>query len=117
MKRPARPRTARPEHAPTFFKQVAVPPMIPRQMRTRILLVDDEQPVLAALQRAVREGGHEVLTASDGEHAISVLRTEEVDLCVTDLQLPGKDGFAVIEAARRHRPPVPVIVLTGHGTV
>src|SRR4051812_27628728 len=91
--------------------------MIPEQMRTRILLVDDEPSLLATLHRVVRDAGHEVLTASDGDQAISLLRSEDIDVCVTDLQLPLKNGFAVLEAARKCHPPVPVIVLTGHGTV
>jgi len=86
-------------------------------MRTRILLVDDEPAVLSTLHRVVRDAGHEVITASDGEQAISFLKTEDVDLCVTDLQLPLKDGFSVLEAARKRHPPLPVIVLTGRGTV
>jgi two-component system, NtrC family, response regulator AtoC len=86
-------------------------------MRVRILLVDDEVPILSALQRAVKGGNRELVTATDGDQAIARLERDDIDVCVTDLKMPGKDGFAVLEAARRRMPPVPVIVLTGHGTV
>jgi two-component system, NtrC family, response regulator AtoC len=86
-------------------------------MRTRILLADDEPMVLATLERVVTEAGHEPISVSDGADAIGRLGQDGIDICVTDLQLPLKDGFAVLRAARNRRPPVPVIVLTGKGTV
>jgi DNA-binding NtrC family response regulator len=86
-------------------------------MRTRVLLVDDDPAVLAALQRCLREGQGTVVCVADGEQALARIEQDDIDLCVTDLQLPKRNGFQLIEAARRRRPPVPVIVLTGHGTV
>jgi two-component system response regulator AtoC len=86
-------------------------------MRTRVLLVDEEPAILAALQRCLRDENPDLICVPDGEQAIAHLQQDDVDLCVTDLQLPRKNGFQVLEAARRRRPPVPVIVLTGNGTV
>jgi two-component system response regulator AtoC len=86
-------------------------------MRIRILLVDDDVPILSALQRAVKDGNREFVTATNAEQAIALLDQDDIDVCITDLRMPGRDGFVVVEAARRRRPPVPVIVLTGHGTV
>jgi DNA-binding NtrC family response regulator len=86
-------------------------------MRTRVLLADEDPAVLAGLQRSLREGSADVVCAADGDQAIHRLEQDDLDLCVTDLQLPKRNGFQVLEAARRRRPPVPVIVLTGHGTV
>jgi two-component system, NtrC family, response regulator AtoC len=86
-------------------------------MRTRVLLADEDPQVLAALQRCLREGNGDLVCATDGEQAIARIEHDDVDLCVTDLQLPKRNGFAVLEAARRRRPPVAVIVLTGNGTV
>jgi DNA-binding NtrC family response regulator len=86
-------------------------------MRTRVLLADEDPQVLAALQRCLREGSGDLVCATDGEQAIARIEHDDVDLCVTDLQLPKRNGFQVLEAARKRRPPVAVIVLTGNGTV
>src|SRR5690349_18028723 len=86
-------------------------------MRTRILLVDAEQAVFAALQRTNKDGTREFVSVTDGAQAIARLEQDDIDVCVTAMELPGRDGFAVLEAARRRRPPVPVIVMMGHGTV
>jgi DNA-binding NtrC family response regulator len=95
-------------------------------MRTRILLVDDELAVFAALQRTNKDGSREFVTVADGAQAIARIEQDDIDVVVTAMDLPGhpappgqpcKDGFAVLEAARRRRPPVPVIVMMGHGTV
>ncbi len=86
-------------------------------MRTRILLVDDEPATLAALQRCARDSGRDLICEPDWERAIKQIEHDDLDLCVTDLHLPKKNGFAVLEAARHRRPPIPAIVLTGQGTV
>jgi DNA-binding NtrC family response regulator len=83
----------------------------------RILLVDDDPVIRSVLHRLVTSLGHTALQATNGEHAIALMRTERVDLCITDLRMPGADGFAVLDAARRKQPPVAVVVLTGEGTV
>jgi two-component system response regulator AtoC len=86
-------------------------------MRTRVLLVNEEPAVFAALQRSATGDGRDIETAADAASAIARLSRNDVDICVTDLQLPAGDGLQVIEAARRLTPPVPVIVLTGSGGV
>jgi DNA-binding NtrC family response regulator len=82
-------------------------------MGTRILLVDDEPAMGAALQRLVEELGHDGVLASDGADAVARLKSEEFDLCLADVRMPVVDGLAVLAAARTRRPPVPVVVLTG----
>jgi DNA-binding NtrC family response regulator len=91
--------------------------MIKGSMRTRVLLVNEEPAVFAALSRATDSDRRDIETASDAAAAIARLSRNDVDICVTDLQLPAGDGLQVIEAARRLTPPVPVIVLTGTGGV
>ncbi|MDZ4694166.1 MAG: sigma-54 dependent transcriptional regulator [Deltaproteobacteria bacterium] len=86
-------------------------------MRKRILVVDDEATVRQALKRQLEGLGYEAICASGGDEAIAHLKSEVFDLCITDLIMPGNDGFAVLEAARKHSPPVAVIVITGQGTV
>jgi DNA-binding NtrC family response regulator len=86
-------------------------------MRIRILLVNDDPAVLAALQRTGKDGDRELVTVPGGTEAIARLEQDDIDVCVTDVDLPGKDGFAVLAAARSRRPPVPVIVLAGEGNI
>ncbi len=84
---------------------------------TRILLVDDEPLVLAALAEVVRMLGHEAVTAEGGNNAIERLAHGSFDLCFTDLCMPQTNGLGVIAAAQAQDPPVPVVVLTGRATV
>ncbi len=83
----------------------------------RVLVADDDPSIRAALARLVTSLGHQALAVGDGDEAIAKLQTEDIDLVVTDLRMPHTDGFAVLQAARKGQRPVPVVVLTGHGTV
>lgn len=67
---------------------------------TRVLVVDDEQPLVELVSRYLTQEGHEVHTATDGEQALDLARTVDPDVIVLDLMLPGIDG---IEVARRVR--------------
>jgi len=82
-----------------------------------ILAVDDDPDQLALLGRFLAGRGYRVLTAAGGLEAIERMRENVVDLVVTDLSMPGTDGFAVLEAARNRKPPPPVIIATAFGTV
>jgi DNA-binding NtrC family response regulator len=83
---------------------------------TRVLIVDDEQSVRTALERIVSAMGYEVIAALDGLDAQARLAQGPVDLVITDLGMPGADGFAVLDAVRALRSGLPVIVLTGRGS-
>jgi two-component system KDP operon response regulator KdpE len=76
-----------------------------------VLAVDDEPQILRALRASLAARGHDVLTAPNGETALDVLATSDVDLVVLDLGLPGIDGLEVIRRLRSWSQ-VPVIVLT-----
>jgi len=69
------------------------------------------------LAAALSESDHDVTLASGGEEAIARLPDADIDLVLTDLQMGRVGGIEVLEAARRLRPDVPVVVLTGHGTI
>lgn len=58
--------------------------------------------------------GYTVVHSQDGDHAVQLIRTQSWDLLITDLNLPGTDGFAVIRTMRAEAPTVPVLVTTGY---
>ncbi len=87
-----------------------------RSARTRILVVDDEPSVLLETSTTLKEH-YEVATAASAEAAERVLGAERIDLVLTDLRLPGKDGLSVLEAAKAVSPDLPVLLMSGHGTI
>ena len=84
--------------------------------KTRILFVDYEPSVLLETSTALKRQ-YEVLTAASAEEAEKILERERVDLLLTDLRLPGKDGVALLEAAKNVNPDLPVVIMSGHGTI
>jgi len=82
-----------------------------------ILVVEDEKSERDALSAGVRDSGHEVDEAADGVTAVAMLSKNTYDVIITDLMLPGQDGMAVLEAARKHCPKAAVLVTTGHGSI
>ncbi|MEI8096191.1 MAG: sigma-54 dependent transcriptional regulator [Spirochaetales bacterium] len=86
-------------------------------MKLCILVVDDEKNIRDGLSRALELDGYEVLTAEDGKYAQEVLAKRRVDLVLTDLKMPRVGGEELLKHIAGTQPNLPVIVLTGHGTV
>lgn len=84
-----------------------------------ILLVDDEQIVVQSLSRelAFAEFEAEITTAACGKEAIEQINARNYDLVVTDLMMPGLDGFQVLKAAKKKNGLIIVIILTGYGNM
>lgn len=82
-----------------------------------ILIVDDELNIRQGLCAAVEAEGYEGITASDGAEALGILSKTPVDLVITDLRMPGVDGNELLKKIYSSYPTIPVIVLTGHGTI
>ena len=78
---------------------------------TRVLVVDDEPPIVRAVAANLRVRGFEVLTAASGEAALAAVETHQPDCVVLDLGLPGIDGLEVLRRLRTWTQ-VPVVVLT-----
>ena len=92
---------------------------LPRQAveRPRILVVDDESSIRDLLVKALAlEERYDVDTASDGRSALERLRLYPYDLLIADLKMPGIDGLSVIREAKRLKPDLPVIIITGYST-
>lgn len=84
--------------------------------RARILVVDDKENMLKLVVRILGDA-HEVTTASDGQRALSLIAAQEFDLVVTDLKMPGADGFEVLRAVKSRAPDTEVIMMTAYATV
>jgi DNA-binding NtrC family response regulator len=82
----------------------------------RILIVDDERNVHYSFRRAL-EGSFEVISAHDGEEALSTLATEPADAVLLDVKLPRLGGLETLERLRDRHPDLPVIVMTAYGSV
>jgi DNA-binding response OmpR family regulator/predicted regulator of Ras-like GTPase activity (Roadblock/LC7/MglB family) len=82
----------------------------------RVLVVDDEPNVVKTCKRILQLEGFSVEGASDGASAIKLYRSEDFDLVVTDLKMPGMDGLKLLAAIREHNPRASVAILTAYGT-
>lgn len=95
-----------------------VAPAVPTEpLRTdaRILVVEDEDLVRMLVTETLEESGYITIEAGDAHAALRILQSEEViDLMVTDIGLPGMNGRDLGEAARKHRPDLKILFMTGY---
>jgi DNA-binding NtrC family response regulator len=86
-------------------------------MKPTILIVEDEARMRHLLELSLGEEGYATLAAESAEAGLKLAAGEPVDLMLTDLKLPGMSGLQLLEAVRRVRGDLPVIVMTAYGTV
>jgi DNA-binding response OmpR family regulator len=79
----------------------------------RILVAEDNPSVCSFLEKGLRASGFTTLVAEDGERAEQLSLTQEFDLMILDMGLPGRDGFHVLQEIRARGRKLPVLVLTG----
>ncbi|MFC1563589.1 response regulator [candidate division KSB1 bacterium] len=91
--------------------------MVKQKDKIRLLLVDDEEDFLISVKNALNRRDIDVLTARNGEEAIRNLYEKQFDIAVLDVKMPGIDGIEVFHRFKRKKPGLPVIILTGHGTI
>ena len=80
----------------------------------QVLLIDDEKIFVESLTKVLKKRGMEVRAAYDGPSGLQFLSSNEMDVIVLDLRMPGMDGLAVLKEIRIKDPLTPVILLTGH---
>lgn len=80
-------------------------------MGQRILLVEDERPIVESLRYALEKEGYDVIEASDGSEALELARKTPPDIVLLDIMLPGMSGFEVCRILRKDSP-VPILMLT-----
>ncbi len=86
-------------------------------MSRRILVVDDEPSILESLAGILADEGYEVVTAASGEGGLTAVEAEDPDLVLLDVWLPGRDGVGTLQAIKERQPELPVIMMSGHGTI
>lgn len=79
-----------------------------------ILLADDDSEVRSTLASLLEAGGHRVTAVGDGRSALALLSRRRFDHLVTDLEMPGMDGIALISAARTEQPGLPAVLVSSH---
>src|SRR3989338_5792826 len=83
----------------------------------KILIVEDKESMANMLKETLELDGHEVVIAGDGAEGIKKIKDMKVDLVLTDLKLPKKDGLEVLNALKEENPLIPVIVMTAFGSI
>ncbi len=96
--------------------------MVPRrgeaeEVRLKVLLVDDEVEFANYTAKRMVQRKLDVDTANDGRTAIEMLGRQDYDVALVDLAMPGMDGLELFQAVQKRWPDLPVIIVTGHGTV
>ncbi len=81
-------------------------------MSTRILMIEDEPGLVLTMTKRLESEGFEVLVANNGDDGLHQAIHESIDLVLLDVMMPGRDGFEVCSELRRHKPMIPIMMLT-----
>ena len=85
--------------------------------KTQILFVDDEEFVVKSMKLTLGRVFGEVYTALNGREGLELFQKHLPDLVITDITMPGMDGFEMIEQIRKVQPNVKLIVISGHNGI
>jgi two-component system, sensor histidine kinase and response regulator len=88
-----------------------------KETRIRVLIVDDDEPLMAALAASLRKRGYDTTGFTSAGKALTALDQSSFDLLLTDLTMPEMDGIQLIRAALAKDPQLAAIIVTGAGTV
>ena len=82
-----------------------------------VLVVEDDAVLREALVDTLRAADLAALSAADAPGALQLIRSEEIALVISDVQMPGPDGYQLLSSIKRMRPDLPVVLMTAYGTV
>ena len=83
----------------------------------RVLIIEDDDQLLGLLERILVREGHEVICTSDGVEGLAALKGAEVDLIITDIVMPEKEGLETIRELKQAHPDKPIIAISGGGRI
>ena len=87
------------------------------QDKAHILIVDDEQQMLLAMEAVLARSGHTISKAQNGQEALDILAKTKVDLLISDMKMPIVGGLELLQKARQIYPHLPVVMITAYGTI
>lgn len=82
-----------------------------------VLVIDDEQQMLMAIEATLKKNGYSITTAGSGTEALNRMKSHFYQAVISDVRMPELDGMHLLREMKRKWPSTPVIMLTGHGTV
>src|SRR6202171_4258938 len=85
--------------------------------KSRILVIDDEAAIRDSLRMTLEYEGYEFFGAATGQEGLALAEREAPDLVLLDVKMPGMDGIEVLERLRNMNESLPVVVVSGHGTI
>ncbi len=85
--------------------------------KEKILITDDEKSIRNALREILEFENYTILEAENGEQALNVIKSDDVDLVMLDIKMRGMDGIEVLEKIKESKPELPVIMISGHGNI
>lgn len=83
----------------------------------RVLIVDDDDLVRETLRFVLEDGGYRVYSVASGAEALRLLEREPIDIVLSDIFMPGMNGFDLLRQIRERAPETPVILITGYGNI
>lgn len=84
---------------------------------TQVLIVDDDRTIVRLCQRLLERASYRVLTVMDPHQALKIIEQHKIDLLLSDIRMPAMDGFELISRAKKLQPDLPVLVMTGYGSI
>ncbi len=82
-----------------------------------ILVIEDKESMAEMLKNSLESEGYKVITVGNGKEGLRQIKESRIDLVITDLKIPGKDGIEILRAAKEENQLIPVIVMTAFGSV
>jgi len=92
------------------------PQIKPARSSATIAMVDDDESVRMALSSSLRSASWNVIDYASANHLLGDTRRSKLKLVVADIQMPGMDGFALLESIKQWKRPIPVIFITAYAT-
>jgi DNA-binding NtrC family response regulator len=86
-------------------------------IKSKVLLVDDEEKFLDLLSQRLGTRGVDADTATSGEEALTKMRGKNLDVIILDVMMPGMGGIETLKRIRKENPEVQIIMLTGQGSI